>query len=102
MPSKIKPEDRTPYVKLMVERFESIAHPKDGSECAYETLGEYLGIINLPRAYGVEDEMLDYALAHENAPMKELLEYFDSLAECHEPVEDPNDEDNEWLDEKDS
>ena len=70
MPSKIKPEDRTPYVKLMVERFESIAHPKDGSECAYETLGEYLGIINLPRAYGVEDEMLDYALAHENAPMK--------------------------------
>lgn len=30
MPSKIKPEDRTPYVKLMVERFESIAHPKDG------------------------------------------------------------------------
>ena len=96
---KIKPEDRTPFVKLMVERFYDVAHPKDGSECPYETFAEYVGILNFPRGYGVEDEMLEYAMAHKDATMHELLEYFDVIAEGREPVEDPDDEDNEWLNE---
>ena len=87
----------TPFVKLIEKRFHDMAYPKDGSECSYETMGEYLAIINGPRAYGVEDEMLAYVQEHEDATMAELLEYFDTFSFGREPVEDPDDEHNEWL-----
>ena len=87
----------TPFVKLMEKRFYDVAHPKDGSKCSYETMGEYLGVLNFPRGYGVENEMMEYALAHKDATMHELLEYFDTLAEGREPVEDPDDGYNEFL-----
>ena len=32
----IKPEDRTPYVKLIVEKYHDTAYPPDGSEAPYE------------------------------------------------------------------
>lgn len=85
----------TPFVKLIEKRFHDLAHPKDGSECGYETMAEYLAIINGPRAYGVEDEMLAYAQAHEDATMAELLKYFDTLSFGHEPVEALDDEDDD-------
>ena len=41
--------------------------------------------------------MLAYAQEHEDATMAELLEYFDTFSFGREPVEDPDDEHNEWL-----
>ena len=96
---QINPDDQTPFVKLMIQRYHHIAHPADGSEATYEDFASYLSIVNGPRAYGIEDEMLEYALSHEDATMQELTAYFDILAENREPVEDPDDEGNEWLDE---
>ncbi len=95
----IKPEDRTPYVKLIVERYHDTAYPPDGSEASYEDYANYLGLVNGPRTYGVEDEMMTYAQRNKNATIKELMEYFDTLADGREPVEDPDG--NEWLDEDD-
>ena len=97
MAQNTESEYDTPFVKLMEKRFHDVAYPKDGSECSYETRGEYLGVLNFPRGYGVEDEMMEYALAHEDATMHELLEYFDTLSFGRDPVEDPDDENNEWL-----
>ena len=99
MAQNTESEYDTPFVKLMEKRFYDVAHPKDGSECSYETMGEYLAVLNCPRGYGVEDEMLEYAQTHEDATMHELLEYFIIITEGREPVEDPDDEGNEWLDE---
>ena len=95
----IKPEDRTPYVKLIVEKYHDTAYPPDGSEAPYEDYANYLGLVNGPRTYGVEDEMMTYVQKHQNASIKELIEYFDTLADGREPVEDPDADGNEWLDE---
>lgn len=97
MAQNTESEYDTPFVKLMEKRFHDVAYPKDGSECSYETMGEYLGVLNFPRGYGVEDEMLAYAQEHEDATMAELLKYFDTLSFGRDPVEDL-DEDDEWGD----
>ena len=97
----IKPEDRTPYVKLIVEKYHDTAYPPDGSEAPYEDYANYLGLVNGPRTYGVEYEMMTYVQKHQNASIKELIEYFDTLADGREPVEDPDADGNEWLDEDD-
>ena len=45
--------------------------------------------------------MMTYVQKHQNASIKELIEYFDILADGREPVEDPDADGNEWLDEDD-
>ena len=48
---------------------------------------------------GILDEMMTYAQRHKNATIKELIEYFDTLADGRDPVEDLDAGENEWLDE---
>ena len=96
MSRMIKPEDRTPYVKEMVRRFHDYAYRDNVVVCSYEDYADYLFILNAPRAHGVEDKMLEYAMQHKNATLRELSEYFDVIAEGKDPVEDPDEIESEW------
>lgn len=73
-------KERTEYVQLMVDRYHNVAYNADGSETAYETHEDYLFLLNAPRDYQVEPEMLEYAKAHPDATIKELSDYFDTVA----------------------
>lgn len=70
---------RTPFVKLMVERFADEVYSNGGAASSMELLCDYQLLINAPRDYENEDEMLEYAKAHPDASIKELLDYFDEI-----------------------
>lgn len=76
MPEKGKPESHTPFVQLMVQRYHDTVYDETGAEKDYEAYADYLALINGPREYGVEPEMLRYAKGRTDATVKELLEHF--------------------------
>lgn len=80
---------RTEFVELMVDRFSDDVYEKDN----HEDIADFLYIINGPDQDGLEPEMLEFAKAHPNATVKELIEYYESL--------DPKiiAEDDDWDDE---
>ncbi len=76
---------RTPFVKLMVERFADEVYPDGGTTSDEDLLNDSLFLINAPRDYENEDEMLEYAKAHPDATVKELLHYFDEITPDGDP-----------------
>ena len=69
-------QDESQWVTLVRERYEPDPH----IEMSYEDENYLLWLLNAPEQYEVEDQMLTYAKAHEKADMKELMDYFDSIA----------------------
>ena len=71
----VNPEDRTEFVHLMVDRFSDDVYGRNN----YEDVADYLYIINAPGQSGLEPEMLEFAKAHPDATVKELIDYFESM-----------------------
>lgn len=66
---------RTEFVKLMVDRFSDDVYGCNN----HEDVADYLYIINAPGQSGLEPEMLEFAKAHPDATVKELIDYFESM-----------------------
>lgn len=77
--------ERTPFVKLMVERFTDEVYPNGGAASSDKMLSDYLFLINAPRDYENEDEMLEYAKAHPDASIRELIDYFNEITPDGDP-----------------
>ena len=71
----VNPEDRTEFVRLMVDRFSDDVYEQNN----HEDIADYLYIINAPGQSGLEPEMLEFAKAHPDATVKELIDYFESM-----------------------
>ena len=71
----VNPEDRTEFVRLMVDRFSDDVYGRNN----YEDVADYLYIINAPGQSGLEPEMLEFAKAHPSVTVKELIDYFESM-----------------------
>ena len=71
----VNPADRTEFVRLMVDRFSDDVYGRNN----YEDIADYLYIINAPGQSGLEPEMLEFAKAHPDATVKELIDYFESM-----------------------
>lgn len=84
---------RTEFVELMVDRFSDDVYERNN----YEDVADFLYIINGPDQDGLEPEMLEFAKAHPEASVKELIEYYESL----EPkiIADDDDDDDDDDDE---
>ncbi len=61
------------YVEWLREHY---TPPDDAS---YEEEADFLWMLNAPEQCYVEDEILEYMKAHQNASLKELVCFFDSL-----------------------
>ena len=66
--------EESEWVQLVRKRYE----PE--GEMSYEDENDLLMLLNAPEQYEVEPEMLEYAKAHPKATVKELIDYFDSIA----------------------
>lgn len=71
----VNPEDRTEFVRLMVDRFSDDVYGRNN----HEDVADYLYIINAPGQSGLEPEMLEFAKSHPDATVKELIDYFESM-----------------------
>ena len=71
----VNPEDRTEFVRLMVDRFSDDVYGRNN----HEDVADYLYIINAPGQSGLEPEMLEFAKAHPSVTVKELIDYFESM-----------------------
>lgn len=54
--------------------------PEDNDGDNYDVFSTFLFILAAPEQYEVEDEMLEYLNSHPDATVRELFEYFDSVA----------------------
>ena len=66
----------TEYQNLIVERYGKIVYPDGEHPVSYEMYNDYLAMLNMPKGYQNEKEMLAYAEAHPDATLKDLLHYF--------------------------
>lgn len=88
----VNPEDRTEFVRLMVDRFSDDVYGRNN----YEDIADLLYIVNGPGQDGLEPEMLEFAKENPDATVKELIEYYESmepkyvqvLRERYTPAED--------------
>ena len=71
---------RTEYVSLMVHKFRDSIYDESGKVISdYEDYCNYLYLINAPRQYGLEVDMLQYAKNHPDASIMDLLEFCNTI-----------------------
>lgn len=69
----------TEYQRYLIEHYgDGIPYSYD-EEDGYARINEFEFMLGAPEQYENEDEMLDYAKAHPDATMRELVEYFDEI-----------------------
>ena len=71
--------NNTPYQNLIFQRYSNsvLEYPSTSEE--YSIKGVFTFVLEAPYFFGVEDEMMDYALNHPNATVFELDNYFGEI-----------------------